>query len=362
MRKYLLAFLFLTAMHLQAQHKLAFDSSLTTAFEKAKKEDKGVFIDCQTKWCHWCRVVEKEIFTLDSVADFINEHFVPVSLDMGKGEGIAANKKFNVRAYPTFLVLNSEGDVLYRFLGYHPADIYMSHLRNGADPKSPMRNAIAAYKAGDRSKAVLRRFIQYSLNAYEDSTAKQEAVKYFTGLSHKERLLPENWFLFDKDDGVRLFGLYGKQFNYLADNWKDFARYNGKEKVEKRLLFNYEFIAMRTMVSFYAVKHPYNKSEFDHYRKQIKKTELREKEQLAAMLEIAQAAGEKDTMKVSELMVRYIPIFSTEQQRRWMDSYETMLEKIQDYKNLPYFRQVVEAVIKSNKDEKLVKEMMKYKE
>lgn len=80
------------------------------------------------------------------------------------------------------------------------------------------------------------------------------------------------------------------------------------------------------------------------------------------MIEIAQAAGAKDTVQVSKLMVRYIPGFSAEQQSSMMFYYKSMLEKKKDYQKLPYFTQVVDAIIKSNKDEKLVKEMMEYKQ
>lgn len=85
-------------VNIQAQHKIAFDSSLTKAIEKAKQENKLVFVDCQTKWCGACRMVEKEVFTLDSVAGFFNEHFVSASIDMEKGDGIQDRKKYKVAA------------------------------------------------------------------------------------------------------------------------------------------------------------------------------------------------------------------------------------------------------------------------
>ncbi|SEN51361.1 thioredoxin domain-containing protein [Lihuaxuella thermophila] len=51
------------------------------AFEKAKKEDKPVFLSIGYSSCHWCHVMERESFEDDEVAAILNEHFVSVKVD-----------------------------------------------------------------------------------------------------------------------------------------------------------------------------------------------------------------------------------------------------------------------------------------
>lgn len=51
------------------------------AFEKAKKENKPLIISIGYSSCHWCHVMEKESFEDDSVAAFMNEHFVSIKVD-----------------------------------------------------------------------------------------------------------------------------------------------------------------------------------------------------------------------------------------------------------------------------------------
>ena len=73
------------------------------ALEKAKKENKLVFIDAYTAWCQPCVMMGKNVFTLDKVADFYNEHFINLKIDFGKekelAEKYAANlMRFAVRA------------------------------------------------------------------------------------------------------------------------------------------------------------------------------------------------------------------------------------------------------------------------
>ncbi len=51
------------------------------AFEKAKKEDKPVFLSIGYSTCHWCHVMEKECFEDDKVASLMNEVFVSIKVD-----------------------------------------------------------------------------------------------------------------------------------------------------------------------------------------------------------------------------------------------------------------------------------------
>jgi uncharacterized protein YyaL (SSP411 family) len=51
------------------------------AFEKAKKEDKPVFLSTGAVWCHWCHVMAKECFENEEIVRFLNENFINVKLD-----------------------------------------------------------------------------------------------------------------------------------------------------------------------------------------------------------------------------------------------------------------------------------------
>ena len=51
------------------------------AFEKARKEDKPIFLSIGYSTCHWCHVMERESFEDARVAEFLNAHFVSVKVD-----------------------------------------------------------------------------------------------------------------------------------------------------------------------------------------------------------------------------------------------------------------------------------------
>ena len=51
------------------------------AFEKAKRENKPIFLSIGYSTCHWCHVMEKESFEDLKIARYLNEHFVCIKVD-----------------------------------------------------------------------------------------------------------------------------------------------------------------------------------------------------------------------------------------------------------------------------------------
>lgn len=51
------------------------------ALEKAKKENKPIFLSIGYSTCHWCHVMEKESFEDEEVAALLNERFISIKVD-----------------------------------------------------------------------------------------------------------------------------------------------------------------------------------------------------------------------------------------------------------------------------------------
>jgi uncharacterized protein YyaL (SSP411 family) len=51
------------------------------AFEKARREDKPIFLSVGYSTCHWCHVMARESFENEETAALINRYFVPVKVD-----------------------------------------------------------------------------------------------------------------------------------------------------------------------------------------------------------------------------------------------------------------------------------------
>lgn len=83
------------------------------AIKKAKKEKKLVFVDTYASWCKPCKKQEP-VFRDQSLAQFFNDHFVNVKVDMDKDVGKALALRYSVVFLPTLMILDDNGHVRYR--------------------------------------------------------------------------------------------------------------------------------------------------------------------------------------------------------------------------------------------------------
>ncbi|MCE2862825.1 MAG: thioredoxin domain-containing protein [Opitutaceae bacterium] len=51
------------------------------AFERARREDKPIFLSIGYSTCHWCHVMAHESFESDATAALLNEHFISIKVD-----------------------------------------------------------------------------------------------------------------------------------------------------------------------------------------------------------------------------------------------------------------------------------------
>jgi hypothetical protein len=72
------------------------------AFEKARRENKPIFLSIGYSACHWCHVMERESFSNPGVAAFLNSHYVPVLVDREERPDID-------RLYMTFVQASTGG-------------------------------------------------------------------------------------------------------------------------------------------------------------------------------------------------------------------------------------------------------------
>ncbi|MBK8519552.1 MAG: thioredoxin family protein [Ferruginibacter sp.] len=78
------------------------------AIEQAKKEKKMIFVDAYTTWCGPCRMLKQNTFPDKAAGEFFNKHFINIALDMEKGDGLAFAEKYQIRAYPTLLIMDAD--------------------------------------------------------------------------------------------------------------------------------------------------------------------------------------------------------------------------------------------------------------
>ncbi len=118
----LLPALVFAAFFAAAQGIEFFHGTFAEALEKAKTEEKLVFIDCFTEWCGPCKRMAATTFKDAEVGAFFNENFINLKIDMEKGEGPELSSKFSITAYPTLVFVNFEGKTQKKQVGGQAVD------------------------------------------------------------------------------------------------------------------------------------------------------------------------------------------------------------------------------------------------
>jgi len=227
MRNLVLLFLLANIVSSYGQEEgIAFNhKSFGELLKQAKDENKLLFVDAYAVWCGPCKLMTKNTFTDKTVANLYNAKFINAKIDMEKGEGPDLAVKYGVRAYPTLLFINGDGEVVHSGLGYHTPEQFISLGSDALDPAKQIGTAKKRYKAGDKDPSFLRDFA-LNLNEKMDPMAEEVASAYLKTQS--------NWKTTENMDFIMTFAHDpdSEMFKYLNNNPTDFKKAFGDDKVE----------------------------------------------------------------------------------------------------------------------------------
>lgn len=203
-----------------------FEGTYAEALATATAENKMVFIDCYTQWCGPCRMMAAQVFPQKEVGDFINPRFVSMKLDMENGEGPELNKTFKVKAYPTFLILDSSGCEISRFEGFMQAGDLITKINGAIDSGKSPAELQERYASGDRDKAFLCDYVAM-LSAEQRYDETTDAVaELMSQLTEEEKLQTEYWRYWTQ---YRYAPVGTEGFDFIVANRSRFGV--GEEKV-----------------------------------------------------------------------------------------------------------------------------------
>jgi tetratricopeptide (TPR) repeat protein len=74
-------------------------------------------------------VLDARTYSDANVAAFVNEKLISIKIDAEKGEGIEIAKRYDVQAFPTILVIKSNGDEIDRVLGFVEAGPFLNTMK-----------------------------------------------------------------------------------------------------------------------------------------------------------------------------------------------------------------------------------------
>ncbi len=113
-------------------------------FEKgiqlAEEEGKHVIIDFYTDWCKWCKVMDKETFSVPEVESYLFENFVPIRIDAEntsdqvnfQGQSFTFREltsAFRVTGFPSIAFMTPQAELITVIPGYIKKDMFLHLLK-----------------------------------------------------------------------------------------------------------------------------------------------------------------------------------------------------------------------------------------
>lgn len=226
--------------------------NLASVLEKAKKENKLIFVDAYTTWCGPCKWMAKNVFTNDTVADYFNKTFVNYKLDMEKGEGIDFAKKYEVGCYPTLLYIDGTGNLVHRTAGAGNVSQLIVEGKNSQTDKAFTARKNKFEKEGINDSNINEYAALMSWNCMD---AVKPVTEYFKTVKNEDLIKRNNWTL--TRDYIE--SPASREIKHLITNRATYERNFGKDTVERKL----NSVGMHYFDKFIYDPNKFNKEEFE---------------------------------------------------------------------------------------------------
>lgn len=229
MKKFLFAALLMGASAMMAQAQTEFRHiTFDEALQAAQKENKLVFIDFFTTWCGPCKMMSTKVFPEPAVGEYMNKTFIPIKLD-AEAEGQELARKFGVRAYPTYVILNAKGEKVTDFSGAMQGEKFIDKLQEKLDPERSPERIAQRYQAGERTPQVVNQYAMQFMEQKKEDEGFAVINSYWDSLSDAQKVAPENNFLFT----VYTIDAADPKADFMMKNLEKFG--TGRDAIKSRL-------------------------------------------------------------------------------------------------------------------------------
>jgi thiol-disulfide isomerase/thioredoxin len=101
-------------------------TSLSEAKTAAAASGRKIFVDFFATWCGPCKMLQADVLETERFKDLASKKLVLLRIDVDAQPEVSA--QFGITAMPTQMVLDSQGNVLNKIVGYGGPDMFYSFL------------------------------------------------------------------------------------------------------------------------------------------------------------------------------------------------------------------------------------------
>lgn len=216
--------------------------SFKKILDKAKRENKLIFLHAYTTSSGAHEVMKRDVFSLKNIGNFYNSNFINIEIDMEKGEGIDISKKYNIKNFPSFLFINGEGEEIHRIIGSRLEEDFMQLGMDSLDPSKNLFSLKKQFEIGNRQPGMLLELAKLT-QSFDSEFSEKVSQVYFEEYPNRKIGEEEIGLLFCNDS------LENSPLLKIADARKDeveavlgkdgIANYRKNSKISRAILSAY---------------------------------------------------------------------------------------------------------------------------
>jgi thioredoxin-related protein len=228
---FFLFFLFVILFSAHAQDSIRFDESgLELVMQRAKVEKKSIFYMAYADWCPHCKNIKATTLKDAEVVSFMNANYVFAGLNFEKPGSEDFKTKYNVKTFPTFLVLDENGQELARFTGELKKEKFLSEVKLALNPKQQLPYLKAEYEKDKTNGINLMRYLVALKKGRDRNELNPIAHEYFEKLTDDKIVNEVNWKIFT--NGVS--DIASREYQFVITNQQAFAAITSPKRVNDK--------------------------------------------------------------------------------------------------------------------------------
>jgi thiol-disulfide isomerase/thioredoxin len=165
--------------------------------QKAKSENKHVFVDCYATWCGPCKKMDENVYPTQKVGEATNDKFICVKVQMDRTDKDKEQVKtwyedarilgetYHIDAYPTLLFFSSDGSLIHRVTQGVNVEGFLDIVSIALDPERRYYSRLAEYQNGNKDTGAMKDLVKAALAANDGKMAEQIAEEYIGTLKVK---------------------------------------------------------------------------------------------------------------------------------------------------------------------------------
>ena len=167
--------------------------TLSQALQAARAEQKQVFVLLTANWCGPCNWQKKNVFPLDSVGAYFNQHFVSISLNVDSTEGRRVANAYNTTGVPNMFALNADSTLEHAKVGAFKVNNILPWARNAVSKQDTYGSIRMPRLDTVRNPATLYPLLLTQAKAYKVDGAAAE--RYYALIGPENCLTVANFWI-----------------------------------------------------------------------------------------------------------------------------------------------------------------------